>query len=76
MNPLDQIRNLVAQPSTNTTGTVVGMQGSLVQLRTSKGIQLVNSSTFAPKDSSMTIDSKGNTVSVADPDHAIPEWQV
>jgi hypothetical protein len=76
MNPLDVIRNMIAQPSQNVNGTVVGMQGSLVQLRTAQGIQLVNTTKFCAQGSSVTVDTKGNVVSVVDSDDSIPTYRV
>lgn len=76
MNPLQELKSLIAGKPSNTNGTVVGMQGTLVQLRTAQGIQLVNTTKFAAQGSSMTVDSSGKVLTVVDSDNSIPEYRV
>ena len=76
MNPLEEIKNLVAPVSANMNGTVIGMQGSLVQLRTSQGIQLVNTDKVMTKGSVATVDNKGNVLSVLESEDSIPTYRV
>lgn len=76
MNPLAELKSLISGKADNTNGTVVGMQGSLVQLRTSKGIQLVNSTKFMPQGASVTVDSTGKVLTVLESENSIPEYRV
>ena len=76
MNPLEELRSIITQPSANSNGTVVGMQGSLVQLRTAKGIQLVNTDKFCARGSNVTVDNKGSVVSIIDSEDSIPTYVV
>lgn len=75
-NPLEELKSLIAGKPDNTSGTVIGMQGSLVQLRTSKGIQLVNTSKFCPQGANLTVDSTGKVLTVLDSENSIPEYRV
>ncbi len=76
MNPLQELKNLISVKPENTNGTVVGMQGSLVQVRTSKGIQLVNTTKFCSQGSNVTVDNTGKVLTVVESDNSIPEYRV
>jgi hypothetical protein len=45
-------------------------------LRTSKGIQLVNSAKASALGSQLTLDTKGNVLSAVDSDNSIPTYRV
>ena len=76
MNPLQELKNLVAGTNANMNGTVVGMQGTLVQIRTAQGIQLVNSDKVMARGSIATVDTNGKVLSVLETDDSIPTYRV
>lgn len=76
MNPLQELKSILTNTTDNISGTVVGMQGTLVQLRTPKGIRLVNTTTFCAQGSTVTLDNTGKVVTVLDSEEVIPTYRV
>lgn len=76
MNPLQELKSILAGTKDTTNGTVVGMQGELVQVRTPKGIQLVKTTKFCAQGSVLTMDKSGKVLTVLDSNDQIPEYRV
>lgn len=76
MNPLQELKAILTSKPDNLSGTVVGMQGTLVQLRTPQGIRLVNTTKFCAQGSVVTLDNTGKVVTVLDSEEFIPTYRV
>lgn len=76
MNPLQELKQIIAGKPETSNGTVVGMQGDLVQVRTAKGIQLVKTNKFCALGSSLTMDNTGKVLTVLDSENFIPTYRV